>query len=319
MITLPKEWGNSVGLKKNDSVGLQAQPDGSLTLYPTGSAPEIKRTTKVIDATNIKTRGFLYRQLVGAYIAGHMTIVVTSDPPMPSVVTTASSSFVQTAIGLETIEADDSHILISDLMEQSAVNTKKIVEKMRLLVKGMIHDMYDAAFTGDVDSLRDMNFRYAEINRVHGLIARQCNIAMKDATASRKMNVPLYELSSCLSLSRVLVSIGNHAISTSNYLVLISDVGDLRRVDECIYKTGEGISEILTNSIESWINKDIVLAEQMISDIDGVISSINDKVVSNIKAHNASEYVREIVLFSSKRIMENCRIITELAFNRAMD
>ena len=32
MVTLPKDWANSIGLKKNDSVSLQPQPDGSLII-----------------------------------------------------------------------------------------------------------------------------------------------------------------------------------------------------------------------------------------------------------------------------------------------
>ena len=49
MITLPKDWADTVGLKKNDTVGLQPQPDGSLVLYPRGSESTAAISTKVID------------------------------------------------------------------------------------------------------------------------------------------------------------------------------------------------------------------------------------------------------------------------------
>ena len=49
MITLPKDWADTVGLKKNDTVGLQPQPDGSLVLYPGGSESTAAISTKVID------------------------------------------------------------------------------------------------------------------------------------------------------------------------------------------------------------------------------------------------------------------------------
>ena len=77
MITLPKDWADSVGLKKNDTVGLQPQPDGSMVIYPGGEQAAIAGSTKVIDADGLADRDFLYRQLVGAYIAGHDAIELT--------------------------------------------------------------------------------------------------------------------------------------------------------------------------------------------------------------------------------------------------
>ena len=34
VITLPKEWANSINLKKNDPLGIVVQPDGSLIISP---------------------------------------------------------------------------------------------------------------------------------------------------------------------------------------------------------------------------------------------------------------------------------------------
>ena len=84
MITLPKDWADTVGLKKNDTVGLQPQPDGTLVLYPGGSESTAAVSTKVIDTDSIVDRDFLYRQLVGAYIAGHDIIELRSSGEISS-------------------------------------------------------------------------------------------------------------------------------------------------------------------------------------------------------------------------------------------
>ena len=104
MITLPKEWAESVGLKKNDPVGLQAQPDGSMIIYPAGSDSSDKVSTKVIEIGYDYNLDFLYRQLVGAYIAGHDVIEVVSDCDISSTIAGRISSFVRTAIGLEIMD-----------------------------------------------------------------------------------------------------------------------------------------------------------------------------------------------------------------------
>ncbi len=319
MITLPKDWANSVGLKKNDSVGLQVQQDGSLSLYPKGAAPEYRHTVKVIDATNITDKGFIYRQLVGAYIAGHTSIEIRSEQPIPSMITSASSSFVQTSIGLETIEADDYHILISDLIEHDEVEPRKIIERMKLLVKGMIFDMYEAAFTGNLENIKDLEDRDREIDRIYWLTSRQCNIYQKDVAASHKMNLTLNELMNCLSVSRVLESIGDHAIVMSKYLLMVSESGNIYRIERDAHKIGMSIIELLSNSVKSWVDRDIVLAEQCIKDADEIIRAVTKASKDNIDNEKFNATAKEIIQFSSKRVSEYCKDIAEFSFNMAMD
>lgn len=319
MVTLPKEWANSVGLRKNDSVGLQMQPDGSLSLYPKGTAPESKRTTKVIDATEITSRGFMYRQLVGAYIAGHVNILVTSETPMSSTITSAVSTFVQTSIGLETMEADDTHLLISDLLDHEDIEPKKILDRMRLLVKGMVSDLYEAAYTGNLDPLRELEYRDKEIDRIYWLTSRQCNMHQKDVTVSRKMNLSLYDLTSCLSVSRVLESIGDHSIVMSKYLLLVADSGKVYRINKDAHAIGLMIIDLINNSVKSWVDRDLMLAEQCIKDADKIIATVNETTKNNIEGEQYSATVKEITMFSSKRISEYCKDIAEFAINMAME
>ncbi|MCL1810612.1 MAG: phosphate uptake regulator PhoU [Methanomassiliicoccaceae archaeon] len=319
MITLPKDWANSVGLNKNDTIGLQAQPDGTLSLYPKGTAPMPKRSTKVIDATNAIDRGFLYRQLVGAYIAGHAMILIRSSQPMSPAVISTVTNFVQASIGLEMIEADDSHILVANLIEHDAIDPKKIIERMGLLVKGMITDLYDAAFTGNLDNIKDMRLRDTEIDRIYWLTFRQCIIYQKDASASQKMNLPLYEMTACLSLSRVLEYIGDYMVSMSSHLFLIEGFDSADTTDKDANNYGQRVNNLLTMSIKSWIEKDITLAEQSIKEADELLEEIKRFSRSDSSGDGIFASAREVVMFSSKRISEYCKNIAEFTFNIAME
>ncbi|MDR2698064.1 MAG: phosphate uptake regulator PhoU [Candidatus Methanoplasma sp.] len=319
MITLPKEWANAVGLNKNDTVGLQAQPDGTLSLYPKGTAPIPKRSTKVIDATNMMDRGFLYRQLVGAYIAGHSTMLIKSAQPMSSMVTSAVTNFVQTAVGLEMIEADDSHILVANLIEHDAIDPKKIIERMGLLVKSMIFDLYEAAYTGNYENIKDMRSRDMEIDRIYWLTSRQCNIYQKDAAASHKINLPLSEMTACLSMSRVLEGIGDYVITMSDYLIFIGKCGDVDNIDKDAHMFGLKINNLLAKAVKSWIEKDIALAEQSIKEADEMIRGTDMASRPNLAATSICASANEVIMFSSKRLSEYCKEIAVFAFNMAME
>ena len=94
MITLPKEWAETVGLKKNDPVSLDVQNDGSLIIFPNGMEERNLSSTKCIDVNDISDNDFLYRQLVGAYIAGHNMIELRSNDKLASEHIDVVSSFV---------------------------------------------------------------------------------------------------------------------------------------------------------------------------------------------------------------------------------
>ena len=166
MITLPKDWADSVGLKKNDTVGLQPQPDGSMVIYPGGEQAAIAGSTKVIDADGIADRDYLYRQLVGAYIAGHDVIELRSEGELSSMAASTASSFTQTAIGLEILEESDNRIVIKDLMDQGEIKPAKSVERMKVLVRNMLNDVLEALEQRDpklLDGMSDLLDRKIKI------------------------------------------------------------------------------------------------------------------------------------------------------------
>ena len=318
MITLPKDWANSVGLKKNDTVGIKVQPDGALSLYPKGAIPAPRRSTKIIDVTDVRDRGFFFRQLVGAYIAGHTTILIKSSHPMSNEITSAVTNFVQTSIGLEMIEADESQILVANLIEHDAIDTKKIIERMGSLVKAMIQDLYMAAATGDLKSLKEMESRDTEIDRIYWLTARQYSSYQKDVGAPHKMGLPQYEMTACLFLSRVLEDVGDHVVAMSKFLQSMDESPDKLSADKNALNLGERVTNLLTKSVKSWITKDIVLAEEAIKGAEEITREM-DKMSVVSKTINSNFTIRDAVLFSAKRMSEYCKSIAEFSFNLAME
>jgi len=320
MITLPKEWANSVGLNKNDTVGVQAHPDGSLSLYPKGSAPAPKRNTKVIDVSKSRDRGFLNRQLIGAYVAGHTSILITSETAMPSGVAAAIANFVQTAIGLEIIEADETHVLISDLLEHKAIDPKKTIERMRLLIRGMVRDVFDAAYTGNLEGITDMKSRDTEIDRIYWLTSRQCNIAQKDLASSNKMSMPLSEMTASLTLTRILEVVGDHVIIVASYLNKLNEgEGTCSRIDKETYDFGMKANDVMANAVKSWVDRDMVLADKTVKEANEMIDIACKASKSVAVTECISISAKDLMLFSARRMGEYSRLIAETTFEVAME
>lgn len=318
MITLPKDWADSVGLKKNDTVGLQPQPDGSMVIYPGGEQAVIAGSTKVIEVDGVSDRHFLYRQLVGAYIAGHDAIELRSNGELPSMVTSTASSFTQTAIGLEILEESEDRILIKDLMDQGEIKPAKSVERMKVLVRNMLNDILDALEEKDISALDSMSDRDREVDRLDWLISRQVNIHQKDITISRRMGMDLCEISRCGTISRSIERIGDHAVLLASNMRTIMR-GDATVVDARILSIGRDVVSLFTDSVATWSGKDMVAANACIERGEDLVRRSREIVDLDDEIDERTAMAAELVSSSVKRIAEYSMDIAEIAINSVMD
>ena len=318
MITLPKDWADSVGLKKNDTVGLQPQPDGSMVIYPGGEQAAMAGSTRVIDAEGLTDRDFLYRQLVGAYIAGHDAIEIRSEKELSSMVASTASSFTQTAIGLEILEESENRILIKDLMDQGEIKPAKSVERMKVLVRNMLNDVLDALQERDVTALEQMADRDREVDRLDWLISRQVNIHQKDITISRRMGMDLCEISRCGTVSRSIERIGDHAVLlASNLRPLIE--GETTVVDERILSTGREVVTLFTDSVATWSGKNMDAANRCIERGGTLVRRSKEIVDLDDDLDEKTAMAAELISSSVKRVAEYSMDIAEIAINSVMD
>ena len=318
MITLPKDWADSVGLKKNDTVGLQPQPDGSMVIYPGGEQAAMAGSTRVIDADDLTDRDFLYRQLVGAYIAGHDAIEIRSEKELSSMVASTASSFTQTAIGLEILEESENRILIKDLMDQGEIKPAKSVERMKVLVRNMLNDVLDALQERDVTALDQMADRDREVDRLDWLISRQVNIHQKDITISRRMGMDLCEISRCGTVSRSIERIGDHAVLlASNLRPLIE--GETTVVDERILSTGREVVTLFTDSVATWSGKNMDAANRCIERGSTLVRRSKEIVDLDDDLDEKTAMAAELISSSVKRVAEYSMDIAEIAINSVMD
>lgn len=319
MITLPKEWTETVGLKKNDPVSLEVQSDGSLIIFPNGMELKEVSTTKCIDVTDVSDRDFLYRQLIGAYIAGHNTIKLVSGNKLRSEQVGVASSFVQTAIGLEIIEENDNSILIQDLMNQGQIRPMKSLERMEVLVRNMLNDIMDSIERRDVSAIGNMNDRDKEVDRIHWLILRQVSINQKDPTVSRKQGMNIESITRCSSISRIIERIGDHAVLLSKNLISFMKDPSSDIIDDEIVKAGHDAITLFSDSIHTWKGKDMEAANDCIERgkelAENVLRRSNEISGLNEKAAVSSG----LIAGSVKRIIEYSMDISEIAINATME
>lgn len=308
MITLPKSWAESVGLKKNDPISLIPQPNGGLLLTVNGTQ-EQENSLKTIDVGTTRDAEALYRYLIGAYIAGHDQILVRSDSSIKGAFLEAVSKFTQTSIGMEIVEEEEDRILIKDLMDHTEIQPQKNVRREYLLVKRMISEIFSSTRV----PTEEMEARDTEVDRIHWLVRRQSSIHQQDINLSNRMGIDLRSVTNCVSVSKTLERMGDHVVLLNGHLQTLDDSSS-KSISVAFAELSESIRGYVDKSMAAWFDADDEGAEMLIS----VKSDIMEKIrktfagISNVES-------KDMIEGSCIRLIEYCTDIAESAIDIAME
>ncbi|MHB8163351.1 MAG: PhoU domain-containing protein [Methanoregula sp.] len=281
VVTLPKDWAGEQHIKKNDPVGLIAQPDGTL-LVTTKITEDPLQRIKEINCSTIADPAFLFRLLIGTYITGFTMIRLTTKQRFPPFVRTVVRDFSQMTIGQEVVEETESVIAIKDLLNPSEMPFENTIKRMFVIVKTMHEDAIAALETRNKALSEDVVSRDMDVDRLNWLIARQTNMIMQNASLSRKMGISTSMAMHYYMLSRIIERIGDHAVRIAENTPPIID-GELdKKILAAVRKASSLSLENFDRSIVSFFNADMNDANRNIESIqalDTICGDINNMVL----------------------------------------
>lgn len=318
VITLPKEWVNSLNIKKNDPLGLIVQPDGTLLITPRTTA-EPSHRVKEFSVDDADDPEYVFRLLVGAYIMGYSIIVVKSRERIPPFVMDCVTRFTQTAIGPEIIEETMDSITVKDLLNPAEMPFDKTIRRMYIILKTMHEDAMTALRERNKSMAEDVMSRDNNVDRLQWLVARQSNVVLRDVTLAKKMGVTQEEATYYFLISRIMERIGDHAVRIAENVSFVMGTAISEDIVESIGAASALALEILASSMKAWMKKDITAANRNIEEIEKLLSrceEINNKAL-NIKGISSISvgYIAE----SIKRTGEYAADIAELVINHLVN
>jgi len=211
IITLPKEWIKTSNIKKNDSIGLLTQSDGTLLITSKMKQEQLYKI-KEFDVSKTPKQIFLLRQLIGAYISGYTSIIIKSPTRMPTTVRNVIRTFTQTTIGQEIVEETDNSITLKDLLNPTEMPFDRTIKRMQIIVKSMNEDVLKALKTSDTKLAEEIILRDTEVDRLHWLIARQYHMILQNVSLAEKMNLTISLASTYFLISKIIERIGDHIV-----------------------------------------------------------------------------------------------------------
>jgi len=267
IVSLPKDWVKASRIEKNDPVGLIVQPDGTLLITPKIETEAFQRKKEMmVSATTDQT--YILRCLIGAYISGYTTIVLTAHGRLPPSIRLRVREFTQMAIGQEVVEETETSITIKDLLNPSEMPFQNTIRRMAVIVKAMQQDGIDALKSGNIALARDVVARDNDVDRLQWLIARQCNLLLADPNLSRKMGISSQMAMNYFLIARIIERIGDHGTRIAKNAIEFHQEGSKGDVIEMIGNASETASKIFDRAMDSMFGQDLEGANATIGGVE---------------------------------------------------
>lgn len=319
IVTLPKEWIVSNSLKKNDTVNITVNEDRTLTLS-SAEVPTVRsRNSKIISVDDTDDPESLFRILLGAYMAGFGELDIRSSGMISGKSMDVIERFVQTAIGLEIIEATDQSVTVKDLVDPSEMKLTKSLERMKSLVKNMLSDIFEALRNDDTETLDDIIGRDVDVDRLEWLTTRQTKMIQNDAAVAKKMEMSASEAMTFYTLCRIMERIGDHAIIlTKNCNKIMKSKSLSEKMRSELSEMGNDTVRIFTESMDLFSGKDPGDANRCIRETKKIVEQ--SKRMNKFAEGTADELLISLTLIagSMRRVSEYTTDIAELAINSMM-
>jgi phosphate uptake regulator len=263
LVSLPKRWVQTAGLKAGDTVFLETGNDGSVSVRPRVSENlEVRR--KIFEEHSEGSRDHLLRKLLGAYVSGFGLIEIRFPPASASFTRRVAREFCHLVIGPEVIEENRNSLVIQDLSDASDLSVDKCLRRMQLTVRAMLEDAVASLRTSDPALARDVDLRGQDVNRLYWMVAKQYHLVQFHPLQSVP-NGSAHPVTGYLLIAKLLERIGKHA---ERIAATYPTLADGKTLDPKLAKEVDdartSVVALLDKAFNSLVTKNIATANEAI-------------------------------------------------------
>lgn len=209
LVSLPKRWVLNAGLKAGDTLFVDTESDGTVSVRP-HAAEKAAARRKIFQEKGEEERDHLLRKFIGAYISGFGVIEVRFPPDQGPFVRRVAREFCRLVIGPEVIEETRNTLVIQDLSDPSELSSEKCLRRMHLTVRAMVEDSIAALKKSDGALAHDVSLRDQDVDRLYWMVAKQYHLSstaqMTNGNGFDHRAIHGYQL-----VGKLLERIGDHA------------------------------------------------------------------------------------------------------------
>ncbi len=316
VVSLPKKWIQTTGLKKGDQVALGVTGDGTLTVDP-HMPRESEKLVKIVEVNNATDTRALLRQLIGTYVTGYDVIEIRAKGRIPAELRKVIQDFARRVIGPEVVEESSSLVVLQDVADHADLDMRKVVRRMHLMAKNMLEESIKSVKELDKGMADEIIARDDEVDRLHWFVEKQHAMIRRNISFAAKMKSTWLESDSMLSTSKALERIADHATRIAHSVDLLGD----SKIDSDTMKNLEQLSaeavSILDCSIEALFKRDSSQANHCIERTSGLREKTNAFLDETMKKRGKTAVGLAFAAESIERTGGYSSDIAEIAINLA--
>ncbi len=287
LVSLPKRWVQTAGLKAGDTVFLETGNDGSVSVRPR-VAENLEVRRKIFEEHVEGSRDHLLRKLLGAYVSGFGLIEIRFPPASASFTRRVAREFCHLVIGPEVIEENRNSLVIQDLSDASDLSVDKCLRRMQLTVRAMLEDAVTALRTSDASLARDVDLRGQDVNRLYWMVAKQYHLVQYHPLQSVP-NGSAHPITGYLLIAKLLERIGKHAERIAATFPTLAEGKSLDpKLAKDVDDARASVVALLDKSFNSLVTKNIQAANEAI-DARGAHQKLIDSLSHRVATKKGEE------------------------------
>src|SRR5216117_233611 len=293
VVSLPKRWVLDAGLKAGDTVFLETEGDGAVSVRPR-PADKVPMRRRLFEEKGEERRDHLLRKLLGAYIGGFSFIEIRFPSEMAPFVRKVAREFSHMVIGPEVIEESRNAVVIQDLSDTAELSAEKCLRRMHLIVRAMHEDALEALRTHDEALARDVAQRDQDVDRLYWMVAKQYNIAHSGGGGMAPDVASKIALHNYRLIAKLFERIGDHAERIARTFPVFAE----GRLEPKLLKemdvARESAIAILDKAFTALLTADIDAANSAVDDLDK-----HQKLIDGLSHHVASRKGEELLALAA--------------------
>jgi phosphate uptake regulator len=256
-VCVPKSWAQQHGLKKGTMVNLEVTGDGKLfvdTAYD--SEPQQKIAT-------LHVGPFLRREIIGRYLLGFDVIRIEAKDRIDLEVRDTVKSTVSSLVGLEIVEETYSQVVLQCLLDPSGSQPEKILRRNYAIVSGMIRDVTNSFFNGDLQLAKTVVARDVESNRLYFLLVRILRTIIQNPCLSEKLGITSIDCLDYRLAASLIESMGDACVQIATKILDLHGFKPSGELSRLLINLQTVCLEANEQALISFINKNMTIAENV--------------------------------------------------------
>ncbi len=307
MLSLPKGWVEANGLGGGGYVMLDVQED-CIVIEPWNTAGG---SGEFVIESGGMNEGELHRRVIAAYLAGYSRISIRFDRNSIKLKDSARE-LLNFLVAVEIVKDLGYEVTAQVLLSHSKLPVMKTIERVSVLVGGMLGDLLKGMKERDSELIRHVAEREQEVDRLYFLAVRQLKSAAASAAEAKQMGIQhRRDVLGMRLIVKSLERIADHAEAISR------KVAELPEGCELLLDAAERAVEMYGIARDACLRFDVEQAERVFRKLPEVERAVSEGSRGLIDSSNCTEDIitLRLSLESCYRIARYCCDMAEIVIN----